>query len=334
MIKYNIGLIGNTYYDIILRLNTDHVIPGETQEVSEIHHKLGGVFNFLRALENDSNIYINLYTSFGDNRIQESKYEFAKNTRIITNNIEIQKNKSTLESIITVDNTGTKTTFPYLCEQENRVKFYSNKELCLNKLVNADWYHIMYIDKLDLNIADIKKIRTSAKIISADLCSVKPSYKVLSKMEKLLGEIDYLFLSEYEAESFAGYLDHYNRIPNILNTNTIPIKDNHDFDNLIEQKTLYNALMISAASSKAVCILHTPTYSFVVPANKNCRKLLYRAVYHNHQLKNINPIGAGDMCAANFIKLMLNKGKKYNMDKILLETHKLTSHLLKTNWTN
>lgn len=71
----------------------------------------------------------------------------------------------------------------------------------------TEWLHIMYLDKLEsLNTRIISKFKEKSKIISADLCLDKQKDYNLKRMANVFPFIDYLIISDVEAECVTNIL--------------------------------------------------------------------------------------------------------------------------------
>lgn len=140
--------------------------------------------------ENKSNEILNSYKQLGGTE------NFIKS---FFNGFNIQKTVTSAESIIIINT-----------KNGNRTSMVDWKDSWNLKkpIYKTDWLHIMYLDILEsINKKSMIQFKNNANIISADLCLSRHSEKEIQRMYDIFPYIDYLIISDVEADSIRNILN-------------------------------------------------------------------------------------------------------------------------------
>tara|TARA_R100000808_G_C2103741_1_gene120016 strand:- start:350 stop:964 length:615 start_codon:yes stop_codon:yes gene_type:complete len=157
----------------------------------------------------------------------------------------------------------------------------------------SKWHHFLYIDKLkNLNATHFKEISEESSI-SVDFCLNQHSEKNKKRIFEILKYVDYVFISDAEAESLMNSKD----------------KD-------------YNSLEL-AKKTKGIVVLHTPRGSIVSDGEKITR---IKTNYISDMPLDV--LGAGDIFAAFFINKMIENSSTNVLQSIKMSHDYITGLLL------
>lgn len=154
----HLALVGNIIYDTLIHIDKP-LSHGESHTSRKIVNRFGGIFNFLRAFNND--ITVSIHSAVGDDYIGEMSLAELPTKYDISDIIKAKKDHTTSAFVIIDPNRNERTGIVNWGACSKR----SNWNLC-----DADWLHIMYLDCLSIPLNIIEKFNGT---ISADLCDIE-----------------------------------------------------------------------------------------------------------------------------------------------------------------
>lgn len=170
--ELRIAIYGNLIYDEIYILHKPFNI-GHGNNCTKICRG-GGILNLIRACETHKFNWKPIIIGDVGND-SEGNYIINK----LENNLIKRSEHNTSKAAIIVDKfTNQRTALMAWGACRNKIDW---------PIVKADWHHIMYLDRLKIDLSTINGI------ISADICDIK-----LDSIKKQLKYIDYLFISDYQ----------------------------------------------------------------------------------------------------------------------------------------
>ena len=254
--KYDLVLIGNLIVDQIYCVNNWHK-QGTSNNLYCQYRAVGGLGNIINIITNKLNIFVEGVIGNDDNG--EFIKEYLKPTKHFLHTLNGQTSTALIVSNL---EKGERTSFVNWGVGEN--KFAPTP-------YTSSWTHISYLDIIP-NL-DIKKIRKTSNIVSADLCLHNPTNLIKNKVLSQLQYLDYLIISKTELFSYL----------------------NIEISNISKYKLKH----LVVHCKEWTHILENNTYDKIINKNKI--------------LENINVLGAGDTYCANFILYQLTKEKNSTM---------------------
>jgi len=167
----NINLYGNVVRDLIF--NACDIAQNHSNTAGHFSERLGGIVNILRGIRAQSNIQVNVFSSFSSG-VEDELKDF-QNVRIVYNN-----SPTAVASVLESENSKTS------------VVFWGKQIIPFKPMVG--WNHISYLDRID-NIDECLKLK---EINSADLCLGKYTRQQKNRLFNILRHINYLIISDHE----------------------------------------------------------------------------------------------------------------------------------------
>jgi sugar/nucleoside kinase (ribokinase family) len=259
--EYDLTILGNAIVDDIYCTST-WAKEGTSNTFESYKTAIGGIGNIVKALDG-SNLKILAETVIGNDSDGNKIIKYFESKKIDTN---AKKSLLPTSRALILSNLKSK-------ERTSFVSWGCGQDAITPSCKKTKWTHISYLDTLAP--FDIKEIRKNSTIISADLCLSNPPTDVIETTLQQLSYLDYLFISETEAEWLIG--------------KKISISSGFDFIEKYRLKTL---------------IYHTKLKTIIINSES------YIEVPGLHlTIENINVLGAGDAYCAGFIYYQLKNNE-------------------------
>jgi len=273
MKNFDLAIYGNLILDRVYFI--EGFLAGTSNEAVGSYSAAGSTANILRAFRDmDPNKKIKIVGKIGNDEDGDILVEKMSNLLKSMPNCSLRLDRSkgkTSSAVIMSDvrkNTRTSIVEWGVCRN------MTGEDLT----VESEWSHLMYLDTLDnLTCDDIKEL-SKHSIVSADLCLGRHPQMLRKKIFKCLEYIDYLILSDVEAESLVQ-----------------DIKNGTWRSYCAEEA----AKILGSIVRKAV-IVHSPHGSTVCADGQSST---FSGKYITD--KSLNVLGAGDIFAASFINKMI-----------------------------
>ena len=270
----DINLIGNLVVDRVYKIR-QFPVEGESN-LNEGHSlRLGGLGNLLHSFAlHKCKLQLGLQAAAADDdNLEFIKSELAKYEKRLPHLRCLLKKATQIpfnsEALILSDLGRS--------ERTSLVRWGACLDLRGVRFRKAEWAQVSYLDLVE-NI-DMRSLRKSADVLSADLCLSRLDKRKLAKFKARMSFLDFLFISSNETKP------HYNAS-----------KDKRDFRNTVRR-------LIEETRFKGTLIYHSKASIGVFQAGGYTEELALPP-----PVRFLNTLGAGDWLCANFIRRHFGSG--------------------------